>query len=123
MPGGKFVMAFKNAKTPPAKLARLVEFLGSADAMTEYVSTSMFLPTRKDLIEKGVKYPARNDDMNVFIKGLGQLPKSAYVDNYHLRFGPVSTEVRDRVTQAIVGELTVDKAIEQAQTKAKELLK
>ena len=52
-----------------------------------------------------------------------KLPKSAYVDNYHLRFGPVSTEVRDRVTQAIVGELTVDKAIEQAQTKAKELLK
>ena len=123
MPGGKFLMAFKNPKTPPAKVARLIEFLGSADAMTEYASKAMFLPTRKDLIEKGVKYPSRNDDMNVFIKGLGQLPKSAYVDNYHLRFGPVANEVRDRVTQAITGEITVDKAIEQAQAKAKELLK
>jgi ABC-type glycerol-3-phosphate transport system substrate-binding protein len=61
--------------------------------------------------------------MNVFIKGVGQLPPSAYVDNYNLHFGQVGNEVRDRVTQVITGELTVDKALELAQTKAKELLK
>jgi alpha-1,4-digalacturonate transport system substrate-binding protein len=122
MPGGKFVIAFKNTKAPD-KVARLMEFLGSAPAMTEYVSQAMFLPTRKDLISKGVQYPARNEDMNVFVKGVGQLPKSAYVDNYNLHFGPVANEVRDRVTQAITGELTVDKALELAQTKAKELIR
>jgi hypothetical protein len=61
--------------------------------------------------------------MNVFIKGVGMLPQSAYVDNYNLRFGPVANEVRDRVTQAIVGEIPVEKALELAQTKAKELMK
>ena len=122
MPGGKFLIAFKNTKAPD-KVARLVEFLGGADAMTEYVSKAMFLPTRKDLISKGVRYPARNEDMNVFVKGVGQLPQSAYVDNYNLHFGQVANEVRDRVTQAITGELNVDKALEMAQTKAKELLK
>jgi alpha-1,4-digalacturonate transport system substrate-binding protein len=122
MPGGKFVIAFKNTKAPD-KVARLMEFLGSAPAMTEYVSQAMFLPTRKDLISKGVQYPARNEDMNVFVKGVGQLPRSAYVDNYNLHFGPVANEVRDRVTQAITGELTVDKALELAQTKAKELIR
>jgi uncharacterized FlaG/YvyC family protein len=45
------------------------------------------------------------------------------VDNYNLRFGPVANEVRDRVTQAIVGEIPVEKAVELAQTKAKELMK
>jgi hypothetical protein len=35
----------------------------------------------------------------------------------------VANEVRDRVTQAIVGELTVDKALELAQAKASELMK
>ena len=122
MPGGKFLIAFKNTKAPD-KVARLVEFLGGADAMTEYVSKAMFLPTRKDLISKGVRYPARNEDMNVFVKGVGQLPQSAYVDNYNLHFGQVANEVRDRVTQAITGELNVDKALEMARAKAKELLK
>ena len=122
MPGGKFLIAFKNTKAPD-KVARLVEFLGGADAMTEYVSKAMFLPTRKDLISRGVRYPARNEDMNVFVKGVGQLPQSAYVDNYNLHFGQVANEVRDRVTQVITGELNVDKALEMAQAKAKELLK
>ena len=122
MPGGKFIVAFKNTKAPD-KVARLVEFLGSADAMTEYASKAMFLPTRKDLVRQGVKYPSRNEDMDVFVKGVGQLPQSAYVDNYNQRFGQVANEVRDRVTQAIVGELTVEKALEMAQAKAKDLLK
>ncbi len=122
MPGGKFLIAFKNTKIPD-KVARLVEFLGSAGGMAEYAGKAMFLPTRKDLIRKGLTYPARNEDMNVFVKGIGMLPRSAYVDNYSLRFGPVANEVRDRVTQVIVGELPVDKALELAQAKATELMK
>ncbi len=122
MPGGKFIVAFKNTKAP-AKTARLLEYLGSAQAMTEYAATAMFLPTRKDLIAKGITYPERNDDMNAFIKALGNLPQSSYVDNYTLVFGQVANEVRDRVTQAITGEITVDKALELAEAKAKELMK
>ena len=61
--------------------------------------------------------------MNVFVKGVGQLPPSAYVDNYNQRFGQVANEVRDRVTQVITGELAVDKALEMAQAKAREFLK
>lgn len=122
MPGGKFLIAFKNSKIPD-KVARLMEFLGGADAMTEYSAKAMFLPTRKDLVRQGINFPARKDDMNLFVKGVGTLPQSAYVDNYNLRFGPIANEVRDRVTQAIVGELSVDKALEMAQAKAKDLMK
>jgi len=122
LPGGKFLIAFKSTKSPD-KVARLVEFLGGVDAMTEYAVKAMFIPTRKDLIKQGVKFPARSEDMNVFIKGVGMLPQSAYVDNYNLHFGQVANEVRDRVTQAIVGEIPVEKAVELAQTKAKELMK
>ena len=122
MPGGKFLIAFKNTKIPD-KVARLMEFLGGTDAMTEYSAKAMFLPTRKDLVRQGINFPARRDDMNLFVKGIGTLPQSAYVDNYNLRFGPIANEVRDRVTQAIVGELGVDKALGMAQAKAKDLMK
>ena len=121
MPGGKFLIAFKNSKAP-AKVTRLIEFFGSADGMTEYAVKAMFLPTRTDLIKQGVAYPVENETMNTFVKGLGMLPSSAYVDNYHLRFGPVANEVRYRVTQAITGELTVEEALSRAETKGKELL-
>ncbi|MCX7787411.1 MAG: extracellular solute-binding protein [Spirochaetes bacterium] len=121
MPGGKFLIAFKGKA--PVQVVRLMEFLGSSESMTEYATKAMFLPTRKDLLAKGVQYPVRNEDMNTFIKGLANLPKSAFVDNYHLRFGPVANEVRDRITQAITGEITVDKAIELAEAKARELMK
>jgi len=73
MPGGKFLIAFKNTKVP-AKTCRLLEYLGGAPAMTEYASAAMFLPTRKDLISSGITYPVRNDDMNTFVKALGDLP-------------------------------------------------
>jgi alpha-1,4-digalacturonate transport system substrate-binding protein len=122
MPGGKFLIAFKSTKAPD-KVARMIEFLGGAQAMTEYVSKAMFLPTRKDLVRQGVKYPTRNEDMGVFAKGVDQLPQSAYTDNYNLHFGQVGNEVRDRVTQILTGELTVDKALDMAQAKAKDLLK
>jgi len=122
MPGGKFVIAFKNTKTPE-KVARLMEYLGSKKAMADYVSKALFLPTRKDLVKEGLQYPMRSDDMGVFVKDIANLPKSAYVDNYNFTFGPVANEVRDRVTQAIVDQMTVDQALEAAQTKAKELIK
>ncbi|MFQ3621262.1 MAG: extracellular solute-binding protein [Spirochaetales bacterium] len=121
MPGGKFLIAFKGKA--PAQVVQLMEFLGSAESMTEYASKAMFLPTRKDLLQKGIQYPVRNEDMNTFIRGLANLPKSAFGDNYHLRFGPIANEVRDRITQAITGEITVDRAIELAETKARELLR
>ncbi|MBP7495589.1 MAG: sugar ABC transporter substrate-binding protein [Spirochaetales bacterium] len=121
MPGGKFLITFKSKN--PEKAVQVLEFLGSKESMSEFSSKAMFLPTRKDLLETGVQYPTRNEDMNTFIKGLANLPKSAFTDNYHLRFGPVANEVRDRITQAITGELTVEKALELAEEKAKELLK
>ncbi|HXX39805.1 MAG TPA: extracellular solute-binding protein [bacterium] len=122
MPGGKFLIAFKDTKAP-AKVARLMEYLGSRASIESMDQTAYFLPTRNDLLKEGVKYPGNNDDMNTFIKGIGLMPKAAFVDNYNSHFGPIADEVRDRVTQAIIGELTVEQALDRAQATAKDLLK
>lgn len=122
MPGGKFLIAFKDTRAPD-KVARLIEYLGSRVAMRHFSVQSLFLPTRKDLIAEGIRYPARNDDMATFIRGISRLPRSSYVDAFHPRWGPISTEVRDRVTQAIVGEISVERALELAQSRAKELMR
>jgi alpha-1,4-digalacturonate transport system substrate-binding protein len=122
MPGGKFLIAFKNTKAP-AKVARFMEYLGSRASIAALDQEAYFLPTRNDLLREGVRYGGNNDDMNTFIKGIGMLPKSAFLDNNNAHFGPVADEVRDRVTQVIIGELTVDRALALAEAKAKDLLK
>jgi alpha-1,4-digalacturonate transport system substrate-binding protein len=121
MPGGKFLVAFKNTKYPE-QVARLIEFLGSRDAMGSYVSQASFLPTRLDLIKAGVTYSVRSEDMNVFVRDIPNLAPTAYQDNYNRWGGQVADVVRDRLTQAIIGELTVQQALERAEEKAKELI-
>jgi alpha-1,4-digalacturonate transport system substrate-binding protein len=121
MPGGKFVMAFKGS-ADPGTVAHFVEFLSSNESVEKYASTAMFLPARKDLIESGIKYPMRSEDMNTFAAGLARLPGTAYSDNYHLKFGAVANIVRDRVTQAITGEVTFDEAMNLMEREAKEVM-
>lgn len=123
MPGGKFIMALKNNRnTPPEKVARLISFLGGKESMTQYAQDALFLPTRNDLIAEGIKYPVQNEVMNVFLQGIPLLPKGSYADNYHPKYGPVANEVRDRITQVLAGEISFDKAIQLADTRAKELI-
>lgn len=121
MPGGKYIMAFEGSEHPEA-VADLVEFLSSRESVAQYVSEAMFLPAREDLLEEGVDYPVRSDVMNTFLEGLGRLPSSAYTDNYHQSFGPVANVVRDRVTQAITGEISVDEAMRQMQREAEDVM-
>ncbi len=121
-PGGKWVFAFKDSKAPD-KVARFVEFLGSPESMRAYVAPALFLPTRNDLIKEGLSYPLRSDEMNVFLAEIPKMPPSVYVDNYHTLFSPVANEMRDRVTQVLIGESDVPKALEQVQAKGKELLR
>ncbi|OHD79591.1 MAG: hypothetical protein A3J97_16265 [Spirochaetes bacterium RIFOXYC1_FULL_54_7] len=122
MPGGKFVMAFRG-KTDPKEVGKFIEFLSSKESVTKYASTAMFLPARKDLIASGIQYPVRTDVMNVFSAGLGQMPATSFSDNYHLKFGIVANVVRDRITQAISGEISFEEAMPRMQREAEELMK
>ncbi|WP_324716880.1 sugar ABC transporter substrate-binding protein [Carboxydochorda subterranea] len=120
MPGGKFIVAFAQTKAP-AKVVRLIEFLGSKEAMRQFARESLFLPTRNDLIKEGIEYPYASDVMNTFLKGIPLLPETSY-ENYNMYFGPVANEVRDRVTQAILGEISVDEALRLAEAKSREIM-
>lgn len=122
MPGGNFLVAFKTSKAP-AKLAHFLEYLGSRASMEAYDQEAYLLPTRNDLLHDGIKFSANNDDMNTFIKGIAMMPKSTFVDNYNVHFQPVANEVRDRVTQAIIGQMTVQQALDRAQATSKDLIK
>jgi alpha-1,4-digalacturonate transport system substrate-binding protein len=116
MPGGAALVAFKATKHPK-EVAQLVEYLTSDDVLAEFSAKSLFLPGSLSLSKKGIEYPSQNKAMNTFLKEVGKLSPEAY----YLQFNPLgqtlNPEMRDRLSQAITGELTLDEAIKRIQQK------
>lgn len=76
-PGGKFMGAFKNSKNPELGAA-FVEWMNRRENQEFFDQQSLFLPTRADLIEAGITYPERSDDMAVFIADTARTPEDTY---------------------------------------------
>jgi len=121
MPGGAVLTAFKGSKNPK-EVTKLIEYLSSDDVLAEFSAKSLFLPGSLSLSKKGVTYASANKQMNVFVKEVGKI--SAQAGN--LQWGPYITpfnvETRDRLSQAITGEITLDEAIQRIQKKMDETL-
>ena len=116
MPGGAALVTFKATKYPK-EVTKLVEYLTSNDVLGEFSAKSLFLPGSLSLSKKGIQYPSANKQMNVFLKEVGKLTP----ESYYLQFNPLgqtlNPEMRDRLSQVITGELTLDEAIKRIQQK------
>jgi alpha-1,4-digalacturonate transport system substrate-binding protein len=122
MPGGAGIVAFKGTKYPK-EVTKLVEYLSSDDVLAEFSAKSLFLPGSLSLSKKGVQFPSANKQLNVFVKEVAKISPQAS----NLQWGPYITpfniETRDRLSQVITGELTLDEAIKRIQQKMDDTLK
>jgi alpha-1,4-digalacturonate transport system substrate-binding protein len=119
MPGGAALVAFKATKNPK-EVAKLVEYLTGDDVLAEFSAKSLFLPGSMSLSKKGVTYPSSNKQMNVFLKEVGKLTPESYYLQFNALGQTLNPEMRDRLSQAITGELTLDEAIKRIQQKMDE---
>lgn len=116
MPGGAALVAFKATKYPK-EVAKLVEYLTSDDVLAEFSAKSLFLPGSLSLSKKGITYPSANKQMNVFLKEVSKLTPESYYLQFNALGQTLNPEMRDRLSQAITGELTLDEAIKRIQQK------
>lgn len=100
MPGGQVDVAFSTSEHADAG-AGLVEFLNRAESQTLKAQRAMWLPTRADLIESGVEYPTRGQDMQVFIDEIAQTPTDTYAVGGSPAFTPAATEMVDQIGSMI----------------------
>lgn len=119
MPGGAALVAFKATKNPK-EVAKLVEYLTSDEVLAEFSAKSLFLPGSLSLSKKGVTYASANKQMNVFLKEVGKLTPESYYLQFNALGQTLNPEMRDRLSQAITGELTLDEAIKRIQQKMDE---
>lgn len=114
IPGGALLMAFNSTKHP-AQAARLVEYLTQEAVLGEFSARSLFLPGHLGLAASGVDYATNKEALNVFLSQIPKLMPEAYGLQYHPLTFVLNPEIRDRLSQVIVGEITLDEAIQKIQ--------
>ena len=118
MPGGAALVAIKDTEHP-AEVARVMEYLSSAEILSEFSARTLFIPAHLGLAETGVPFETDLDlakaALDVFVAQVGQLDQTAF-DLQAYPFNRIMFDAsRDRITQVLVGELELDEAIERIQ--------
>ena len=118
MPGGAALVAIKDTEHPE-EVTRVMEYLSSAEILSEFSARTLFIPAHLGLAETGVPFETdlqlAKDALDVFVAQVGQLDQTAF-DLQAYPFNRIMFDAsRDRLTQAIVGELSLDEAIDRIQ--------
>ena len=112
-PGGKFLIAFNASKTPDLA-DYFLYYLADAAQMEQMDKAAFWLPTRVDLVAKGVKYASRGSDMDVFQADAGKTPAAAYgIQSVPTLTGKIYDKLRDLMTEAIAGKITPKQVVQQ----------
>ncbi|NDJ75264.1 MAG: carbohydrate ABC transporter substrate-binding protein, partial [Chloroflexi bacterium] len=93
----------------------VMDYLASQEVLGEFSAQTLFIPGHIGLAEAGVDFVSNADALNMFLAEIPKLMPEAYALQYHPFTFPLNTAIRDRVTQVIVGELTLDEAVERIQ--------
>jgi len=111
-PGGKFLVAFKASKTPDLA-AYFLHYLADS-AQTEQMDKNAFwLPTRNDVVAKGVDYPSRQLDMSIYLADTAKTPAAAYgIQSVPTLTGNIYNKLRDLMTEIMAGKITAKQAIQ-----------
>lgn len=120
-PGGKYMAALQKSKNP-ALAAEFIRFMNTTENQATFIKAGGFLPTRKDLSEKGVAYPARQADMNVFLKDLARTPELGYAANSDPAFTGSATELVNAVSDVVGGKKDLSTAVSDLQKKTQSLV-
>lgn len=115
MPGGTGVTAFKQTKHPET-VAKLIDFLAQEENYAIYTAGARTIPAHKAVAEKGVEYtgasPLAAAALNGWGAQVGKLEPIAFAYQGHPNNRAMFNITVQRVSQAVVGELSVDETMD-----------
>ena len=113
MPGGAAFVAFKSSHAPK-EAAQFLDFLASAPVYAEMAAKTANIPAHAGLQKAGVKYeaaPRVASALDQFTVAASGVDPAAYRLQGYLLNRPIFNATAARLSQAIVGELTLDQAL------------
>lgn len=118
MPGGAALVGIGSTEHPE-EVARVMEYLSSTEVLEEFSARTLFIPGHAGLAESGVAFDTdlelAKNALGVFVSQVGTLEQTAFDLQAYTFNRAVFNAARDRLTQAMVGEMTLDEAIERIQ--------
>ncbi len=118
MPGGAALVAIKTTKHPQ-EVSQLMDYLASEKVLGDFYARTLFIPAHLGLAKAGIKF--QTDDahakaaLNVFTDQVTKLDPLTYKLNGYQYNTLLFNSTRDRLTQVITGELSMDDAIQKMQ--------
>ncbi|MBV6656553.1 MAG: carbohydrate ABC transporter substrate-binding protein [Devosiaceae bacterium] len=117
MPGGAGIVAFAETEYPE-EAAALIDFLAQEDVYAEVAARTRNLPAHLGVAGAGVSFedvsPAAQAALNGFAGSLPDIAPAAFAYQGYAGNRAMYGITVERVSQAIVGELTVEEAMERA---------
>jgi len=117
MPGGTGFVGFKQTEHPEL-VAKLIDFHAQEKNYAEYTAKARTIPAHKAVAAAGVSYEGSSELAAAALNGwgaqVGKLEPIAFKYQGYKNNRAMFNITVQRVTQAIVGELTVDEAMEKA---------
>ena len=114
MPGGAAWVALKTTKSPK-EVGQFLDFMAQETSMAEFAARTNNITAHAGLAKKGVSYPttspAAQAALEVFSNGTSTLAPAAYALQGYRYNRALMLPTVTRVTQAIVGEISVDESI------------
>jgi alpha-1,4-digalacturonate transport system substrate-binding protein len=114
IPGGAAWVALKTSKSPK-DVAAFMDFIASENSYSTFTWKTNNIPAHQGVAKKGVNYaaatPAARAALSVFTGGVANLAPAAYAFQGYKYNRAIMLPTVTRVTQAIVGEMSTDEAI------------
>lgn len=126
MPGGAAWVALKTTKSPK-EVGQFLDFMAQEANYAEWVAKTSNIPAHAGVARKGVSYPnagpAAQAALGVFTNSTGAIAPAAYQLQGYKYNRAIMLATVTRVTQAIVGEISVDEAVNKIRTDMTEAVK
>lgn len=118
MPGGAGIVGFEQTENPEA-VAAVIDYLAQEDVYAEVTARTRNLPAHLGVAAAGVEFenasPAAQDALNAFAASLPDVSPIAFAYQGYAGNRAMFGITVERLSQAIVGELTVAEAMERAE--------
>ena len=115
MPGGAALVGIADTEHPE-EVARVMEYLASDDVYSEFAARTLFIPGHSGVAAAGVEFatddPSAKAAIEAFTAQVPLLADTAFALQGYPYNGVIWAETSARLEQVIVGEITLDEAIE-----------
>jgi alpha-1,4-digalacturonate transport system substrate-binding protein len=113
-PGGSLFVGFAGTQHPE-EVAKLMDFLTQEEVLGEFSVASSFLPGHLGLAEAGLAYANNAEVLQQLALEIPKIDDQAYMLQYSQYAFTYNRPIDNRLSQVIIGELTLDEAIEAIQ--------